>query len=138
MDHRFGFTGTRDGMTDAQKTSLREFLRGGAGELHHGDCVGADSEAHDIADECGYSIRIHPPLDPKLRAWRKVPTHMMFPEQSHFARNRTIVQNTIALIATPKEMVGQARGGTWYTVGYARKLGKTVVLILPDGTINQR
>jgi hypothetical protein len=49
----FGFTGTRQGMTAEQKSVLRNLLGGGAGEFHHGDCIGADSEGHDIADECG-------------------------------------------------------------------------------------
>lgn len=138
MSFRFGFTGTRHGMTDAQKSALREFMRGGTGELHHGDCVGADSDAHDIADECGYAVVIHPPTDYKLRAWRSVPLHMMKMEQSHFARNRAIVNDTISLIATPFEAEPQSRGGTWYTINFARRMGKVVVLIRPDGTIDQR
>ncbi len=138
MDYRFGFTGTRYGMTEAQQDALRNYLAGSSGEFHHGDCVGADAQAHDIADECGYGIIIHPPKDYQHRAWREVPRHMMKPEQSHFARNRDIVNETTALIATPFEVEEQPRGGTWYTVRYARKCGKTVVLIRPDGTIEQR
>jgi len=138
MTYRFGFTGTRHGMTPAQKLALRGYLTGGTGELHHGDCVGADSEAHDIADECGYAIIIHPPKDYSKRAWREVPKHMIRLENTYFARNRNIVDETVSLIATPFEADGQAKGGTWYTVGYARKMGKVVVLIRPDGTIDQR
>lgn len=137
MTYRFGFTGTRHGMTEPQKSAMRQFLRGGLGELHHGDCIGADSQAHDIADECGYAIIIHPPKDYKLRAWRKVLLHMMRPENSHFARNRCIVDETVALIATPFDAEEQPKGGTWYTIRYARKRNKTVVLILSDGTIRQ-
>jgi hypothetical protein len=44
-----GFTGTRQGMTAEQKSALRNLLDGGAGDFHHGDCIGADSEAHGIA-----------------------------------------------------------------------------------------
>ncbi len=37
-----GFTGTRYGMTVAQRRILRLLLANGAGrEFHHGDCVGA-------------------------------------------------------------------------------------------------
>src|ERR1700730_19108648 len=71
----FGFTGTRQGMTAEQKSALRNFLDGGVGEFHHGDCIGADSEAHDIADECGYGIILHPPTNYSERAWREVPRH---------------------------------------------------------------
>jgi len=135
--YRFGFTGTRHGMTDAQKSALFSYLHGSSGEFHHGDCVGADSEAHDIANECGYCPIIHPPVDPSHRAWREVPAHLMRQEKTHFARNRDIVDETTALIATPFETTEQPKGGTWYTVRYARKQGKTVVLILPDGSIKQ-
>lgn len=137
MDFNFGFTGTRHGMTDAQKVALRKFLDGGAGHFHHGDCIGADSDAHDIADKCGYAIILHPPSDYRLRAWRKVPPHMMKPEQSYMARNRRIVDDTVALIAAPAEMEEQPRGGTWSTVRFARKQGKSVVLIFPNGSIRQ-
>lgn len=125
-------------MSEAQQTALRGYLAGSSGEFHHGDCVGADAQAHDIADECGYGVIIHPPRDYKLRAWKEVPPHMMRAEDSHFSRNRSIVTETTALIATPFEAEEQDRGGTWYTIKYARKIGKTVVLIRPDGTIEQR
>lgn len=136
-NYRFGFTGTRRGMTAAQKIALEDYLSEGDGEFHHGDCVGADSEAHDIANSFGYAIVIHPPRDYKLRAWCEVPDHMMRPEDTHFSRNRSIVHDTVALIAAPYEAEEQPRGGTWYTIKYARKMGKTVVLILPTGIINQ-
>lgn len=87
-----GFTGTRHGMTDAQKVTLETMLiQLGGAEFHHGDCIGADSEAHDIAMECGYCPIIHPPTNPALRAWRKVPAHLMRPERLYMTRNRNIV-----------------------------------------------
>lgn len=136
-DFNWGFTGTREGMTDKQKAMLYGWLKGTTGHFHHGDCLGADSEAHDIADECGYAIILHPPSDPKLRAWREVPRHMMRPEAPYITRNRHIVDETTALIAAPAEPDEQPRGGTWSTVKYARRQGKAIVLILPDGKIRQ-
>jgi hypothetical protein len=137
-EYRFGFTGTQIGMTDAQKGALREYLDGGSGEFHHGDCIGSDSEAHDIADECGYGIILHPPTNYSKRAWRDVPMHMMRPERPYLTQNKDIVNDTVALIATPADAEEQVRSGTWSTVRYARRMGKTVVLILPDGTVRQR
>jgi hypothetical protein len=136
-DYRFGFTGTSDGMTMAQKYSLRNFLLGGDGEFHHGDCVGADAEGHGIALECGYCPILHPPTNYAKRAWCEVPARLMRREKPYLDRNRDIVDETVALIATPAEFEEQQRGGTWYTVRYARKRGKPIVLILPDGSIKQ-
>ena len=136
-DFRFGFSGTSQGMTMAQKHALRNFLMGGYGELHHGDCIGSDAEAHGIAIECGYCPVLHPPTNYSKRAWCEVPLHLMRSEKPYLTRNRYIVDETIALIATPAEFDEQLRGGTWYTVRYARTRGKTVVLILPDGVVRQ-
>jgi hypothetical protein len=141
LEYRFGFTGTRNGMTDAQKIGLRNYLAGSTGEFHHGDCIGSDAEAHDIADECGYAIVLHPPTDWSLRAFKPVPRYMCRPEQHYLARNRSICNSTMALIATPSETTEDPprarRSGTWSTIRYARKIGMVVVIIWPDGTIKQ-
>jgi len=130
-----GFTGTRQGMTEAQKPVLRALLDGGAGEFHHGDCVGADSEAHNIAVECGYSIILHPRTNHSERAWCEVPRLGKRPEKPYLERNKDIVRETASLIATPAEPEEQLRSGTWSTVRFARKQGKPVFLILPDGSV---
>jgi hypothetical protein len=132
-----GFTGTQQGMTEEQKKSLRALLDGGVGELHHGDCIGADAEAHDIADECGYAIILHPPANYSKRAWREVPKHMARPEKAYLDRNKDIVLETTALIAAPAEPEEQLRSGTWSTVRFAKKQGKPVFVILPDGTVKR-
>ena len=130
-----GFTGTRHGMTDWQKVTLRSLLTSFDGiDFHHGDCIGADSEAHDIAMECGYCPIIHPPTNPALRAGRKVPAHLMRPERPYMTRNRNIVDAAQVVIATPAEML-ERNGGTWSTVRYTRRVGKPLHVILPDGSV---
>lgn len=132
---RVGFTGTQRGMTDAQCGMLRALLREfGGTEFHHGDCIGADSQAHDIADECGCAIILHPPTNYSKRAWREVPRHMMRPEYPYLTRNRHIVDATEWLIAMPGEFEEQLRSGTWSTVRYARSRRK-VAIIMPDGSV---
>lgn len=73
-----GFTGTRYGMTEEQKKSLRNLLLELGGEfplarktVHHGDCVGADREFHYLAAEIfgPCDIVIHPPEDDEFRAY---------------------------------------------------------------------
>jgi predicted Rossmann fold nucleotide-binding protein DprA/Smf involved in DNA uptake len=39
------------------------------------------------------------------------------------------------MIATPHSYVEIGRSGTWATVRYARKAGKPIYLILPDGLL---
>ena len=132
---RVGFTGTRNGMTEAQKEAVRRELRG-ADTFHHGDCVGADAEAHRIARVQRIPVVIHPPVDQAHRAFCE-DYDGMHPQKTHFARNRDIVDACDVLIATPwqtREPV-PSKGGTWYTVGYARKKQKPIVIVWPDGSI---
>lgn len=129
-----GFTGTRDGMTAGQKNELARILSGlreRATWFHHGDCVGADAEADAIARRLGYKIAIHPPRDPKLRAFCAQPNDYVYDEEEYLKRNKTIVEHSFTLIATPKEPVIVWRSGTWSTIRYARKIEKPVYLIKP-------
>ena len=129
-----GFTGTRYGMTVAQRRTLRLFLANGAGrEFHHGDCVGADAEAHDIAVAFGFEPVIHPPVIDILRAFKD--SRRILAPRKYRTRNRDIVRNTSLLIAAPAGAVEKVRSGTWWTVRFARKLGCAIVIIFPDGSI---
>lgn len=135
---RIGFTGTRYGMTSMQLERVAETFMGLAKEgdhdteLHHGDCVGADTEAHHIAYDLGFRLVIHPPENAKLRAWNKGNvTHAPIP---YLRRNRAIVKATDVLVAAPASVLGQ-RSGTWTTVRYAHNLDRRVLVIAPDGSI---
>ena len=50
-------------------------------------------------------------------------------------RNRHIVDTSDGIIAAPAEAEEQRRGGTWSTVRFARKRGKLLAIVLPDGTV---
>lgn len=133
-----GFTGTRFGMTDAQKTVVRALtaglLVGTCGLVaHHGDCVGADANFHAIAKERGASVHGHPPVDETHRAF--CPFDYAYPPLTHMARNRKIVEASEIMIATPREETEQEYGGTWKTVRMARKLKRPLALVLPDGRV---
>ena len=69
---KIGFTGTRKGLTILQEKELYLTLRKMRDKYNtfiHGDCVGADEQAHRMALDLGYFIEIYPPKNPKLRAF---------------------------------------------------------------------
>lgn len=137
-----GFTGTAASMTPEQRRTLAIVLRKYSGWFHHGDCVGADEQAHNlVAGELShqYRIIIHPPENPRKRAWCKTEPGWLMIERPYLFRNKCIVQQCQRLVATPREASEQQRGGTWLTVRYARSLGKPIKIILPNGRVrNER
>jgi hypothetical protein len=61
---KIGFTGSREGMSTHQKEQFVLKLNElGVTEFHHGDCAGADAQAHDIIREFFPNVKIvvHPP-----------------------------------------------------------------------------
>lgn len=139
---KFGFTGTRHGMT-AKQSSRFESRMILPESFHHGSCQGADVEAARIVAKMFKDMRslflivCHPgPDDDPCQELSGVDDERREPNR-HFARNRAIVDETDCLIACPYNMVPQLHGGTWYTIKYARKAGKPVTIILPDGTIER-
>ncbi len=130
-----GMTGTRSGMTIPQMAKFRELLgRMGATKLHHGDCIGADAEAHGIAHSIRIPSIIHPPIKSALRALM-ISNDIREPK-NYFARNRDIVSDSKVLIGTPVTDF-ETDGGTWYTINYAKKQGKPVRIIYPDGSVEK-
>lgn len=144
---KVGFTGTRHGMSDAQRASFGTLIVFDVDtkppHFHHGACKGADAEAARLVryiDPDSFIVA-HPGksagggdnewLDQESVA----DANEVRETQTHFARNRTIVDETDILVACPGDMIEQLRGGTWYTIGYARKVGRHVVIIWPDGRV---
>jgi hypothetical protein len=131
-----GFTGTREGMSPKQFDMLAEILSGLAHTfasdpcrpvLHHGDCAGADSEAHDLAAELGFWTIAHPPTNPKHRAF--CAADEILPELPYLERDRAIVEVCDRLIAAPLTRDEQPRSGTWYTIRHAYSLGRPVTIL---------
>lgn len=128
-----GFTGTQKGMSPRQKRELEALLWGltscGAQvELHHGDCIGADKEAHDIARQCHAIVHIHPARASLKRAHCE--GDVMYVEKENLARNRDIVDAGSLLVAAPDGKRERLRSGTWSTVRYARKTNKEVLILI--------
>lgn len=132
---RVGFTGTQVGMAPRQRSAFAEELSSLSGSFHHGDCVGADEEAHAIARGTGWWIVVHPPLNPAKRAWCQ--GDVILPAKDYLPRNHDIAAVTEILLATPKTMREELYSGTWATVRYARKLGRPVRIIWLDGSVTR-
>lgn len=131
-----GFTGTQGGMTPDQRRAVESFLKEKAPSIvHHGDCIGADADFHDAVEATlpGASIEIHPPRNPSKRAFKK--GHRLHPVKEYLDRNVDIVNVSDELLAIPKAFEEEQRSGTWFTVRQARKRGKGIHIIYPDGKV---
>lgn len=132
-----GFTGNQDGMTKQQKRTFRKLLvEHGVTELHHGDCVGSDADAHLIAKTLGLSIVKHPPADDKKRAYCKGGREL--PPKPYLPRNKDIVKVSSVMFATPRSFKEVVRSGTWSTVRFATNLKRKMLVIYPDGSVDER
>lgn len=134
-----GFTGTQVGMTAPQLAALKRVLRVyNPTEFHHGDCIGADAQAHEsVALYTLAHIVIHPPVDERKRAWCNIvkvsPEQRVLEPKPYLVRNKDIVNASEGLLATPKGPE-ELRSGTWSTIRYARKCSKKVLIVWPDGS----
>jgi hypothetical protein len=143
---KIGFTGTQAGMTYPQRGKFYSLLESlNCKEFHHGDCIGADSTAHNLVvqyftiklkqNEFTGKIIIHPPIISNKRAFCNAKT--ILPKRGYLDRNHDIVDSCDILLATPKEVEEQLRSGTWATIRYARKVGKRIIIIFPDGSAKE-
>ncbi len=133
-----GFTGTQVGMTELQKKTFIKFLDSiSFNEFHHGDCLGADKQAHDMVNEHApwAFIVIHPPLNTSKRAFC-AGQELRAPKE-YLIRNRDIVKECDILVATPQGPE-KMRSGTWATVREARRTGKRHLIIFPDGKMENK
>jgi hypothetical protein len=137
MNH-IGFTGTRSKITNEQQTALRQIFyeidqltQRFVPVLHHGDCIGADAWAHELAREKDWEITIHPPTDNKARAFCQGYTRIN-PPASYMERNQAIVDAADQLIAV-LDGPERPRSGTWATVRRAQQRGIPITMVWPSG-----
>ena len=130
---RLGFTGTRQGMTAEQRAACAALLREfGVTAVHHGDATGADAEFHDLARAVGVHVTVHPPLAPQYRAWKT--GDIVHQPARYKIRNRAIVDASEVVLGAPADTErASPHSGTWFTLRYAVRRGKWVVVIWADG-----
>ncbi len=135
-----GFTGTQQGMTLEQKQRVGRILKEiGPYKVHHGMCVGADKNFHDISRRQGLYIVGHPGVTKDGRVWQRADCDVdeIEPEIPFLERNQIIVDMIDVLIATPGEFEEQLRSGTWSTIRKAHKAHKKTIIIFPDGSVTE-
>ncbi len=139
-----GFTGTRRGMTDAQRGAVRAELEYGLEHygifvFTHGDCVGADAEAHTIAISLGIRVEIRPCHYSELRAYC-TGAALVHPVADAHVRNRAIVDGCHSMIAAPHVDLWEPlkSGGTRSTIRYGLRKGRRYAICLPSGAREYR
>lgn len=107
--------------------------------LSHGDCVGVDVWSAGVAEFLGWETEAYPwdrPgwHNPKRGYHRSSVIHR--PNPDPMDRNWTLARVAIdGLYALPETKHEVMRSGTWSTVRRARKLGRKITLVLPDGEV---
>jgi hypothetical protein len=132
MNTVVGFTGSRKGMKPNQIKACRLILERAA-EAHHGDCVGADAEFHELCLELHVPVIIHPPDNDRHRAFCRDALEVL-PPKPYLERNMDIVDASEVLVAAPKERdrpVSLRGQGTWWTIGYANRRGCMTLHLVP-------
>jgi hypothetical protein len=140
-----GFTGTRLKMNPLQRRILIDLLGSDPRfendedadeiyEFHHGDCVGADRQAFQVARDLGWTTFSHPGIG-GMRAG--TPSDVILTPKPLLERDKDIAEVCDYLMATPHTEVEVRRSGTWTTVRYARSLGKPILIILPSGQVKE-
>ena len=127
---KIGFTGTREGMTQHQKEQfVLKMFQLLPTEFHHGDCEGADAEAHDIIREFLPKVKIvvYPPLSFRRRAMKQ--GDVTLAPEGYIKRDYRIVDSTDYMIGAPKTDMEQIRSGSWTTIRYARKTNKPLTIL---------
>ena len=128
-------TGTKEGMTREQRRSFKWVLSRfpNAHSLVHGDCIGVDEEAGEIAHKRGWRV-LKRPSNLKTRAWSKIGEIIEDPKPP-LERNKDIVDQGDCVVACPRTMKEELRSGTWAAVRYARKQDALLWFVWPDGSI---
>lgn len=133
---KVGFTGTQAGMTAEQRLAFARLLQSlQASEFHHGDCIGSDAQAHQIAQLLKVpALHIWPPLANAKRAFMKGAT--LHAAAGYIERNHSIVASVDVLVGAPRlQGKEEQRSGTWATIRQARRTHKPIFIVWPNGEV---
>jgi hypothetical protein len=131
-------TGTRDGANSEALEVFQAYLQDCSDpieEAHHGDCLGADTQFHQIMTQLGVPVHIHPCNIKSQRSHCQ--GYKVYPVTPPLVRNRNMVDLCDYLVAFPSTDTEIVRSGTWATVRYARRQGRSGTIFWPDGTSSE-
>ena len=136
-----GFTGTRDGMTQAQKCQVECLLLNFQPQtVHHGDCIGADADFSEIVVKLNHARKLNAHIVGHPCNLHSQRAHCIVNEERPVLepreRNQNIVNESGLIIVTPREFSWPKhhRSGTWMTCGIAKNMHKRLMVVWPDGT----
>jgi hypothetical protein len=132
-----GFTGTQSGMTEQQYKIVSGLLRQlKPTHAHHGDCVGADADFHNICRSMQTKIQMvgHPPIKKNKRA--NCEFDILRETKEYLVRNHDIVDESTIMVSTPFGPE-ELRSGTWSTIRYAKRKKVKLYIVWPDGRIEE-
>lgn len=140
-----GITGTRLGLTDAQWTALPGILAILPAVVLHGGAEGVDEEldgffALRFAREASGTVEVYP-TDARYAYWTRAGIPFAAVRTIHeplppLVRNELMVRKADHILAFP---AGEeiARSGTWHTIRCARRAGKEITIVMPDGEVRE-
>lgn len=135
---KFGFTGTRKGLTPEQASALADVVVG-LTRGYHGACIGSDRQFHDMFPLI--PMELYPSNEAQYQwalASCKGGKDVIHPIMEPLKRNHVIVDVTDYLIAAPRGFTEQYRGsGTWATIRYARKKTRSLIILWPNGRVDR-
>jgi hypothetical protein len=117
---KVAIVGSRQRSTDADRASVEALVDSlkRSDKVVSGGCRGVDSWAIDRAIKRGLSTLIY---FPKIRNAMEYGSMV----NEYYARNRKVVDDADIVYAFP---IDESKGGTGYTIKYARSKGKKVVI----------
>ena len=133
-----GFTGTQQGMNAAQCDRVWDGLHRLGRRVTlavHGDCIGADMQFNMLCKSLNIPTACRPCNIRHKRANTNCP--QLAPPKPPLERNEDIAASCDLLVVAPKAFEEELRSGTWSTVRRARKHGKRIVIVWPDGSVSR-
>lgn len=137
-----GFTGSQRGLAERQNARLFSIVQKlkeneMIGRIRHGGCKGGDTSFHlMIPPQYTNKILIHPGDVNQFEFWNNLDgSFKVFEPRPYLERNKDIVNPSKLMLVCPDGYIEKVRSGTWATYRYAKKQGKKIIIIYPDGII---